>query len=437
MRNNYRVQNHLNIGLIGPHDSVEKIMKVLGSEYENLTINPYIKDQVKDTVDLFESCQIENDGIFFTGVGVLEEIKKFKKITKPFETIPRSGYSLISTIWEMEQKCINYNRISIDIVPDKILYEIIEEFKLSFDKIYTMPFSVNYCEEDYITRHLDLFNKGVIDVILTGFGYVYSQLLDMGLPVYRLYPNNIQIHQNLERLINTIETKGIRSAGIAIQIIRLKGFTYDSLCQYDDLKKRGKFYLELLEYVKKIQGSLFTYAREEMIIFTTRGEIEHEANWVIFKKLMTWGNQMNTIFYSGIGFGITAYEAEKSARKALTNAKMLKSSSAYIVDGDQIQGPLYENDELKYYIKVKDKKILEISKKTGLDPAYISKIQALIEKTGKNTFDSKDLSLVLNIGERSARRILKKISDNGYGIVTGKESSSQRGRPRNITKITF
>ncbi len=437
MNTNYKIQNHLNIGLIGSCDSVEKILKVLGSQYENLTINPYIKDQVKDTVDLFELCQIENDGIIFTGVGVLEEIKKYKKITKPYEFIPRSGYSLMSTIWEIEKEGINYDRISVDIIADKIFYEIIEELGLSFSKIYTMPFSIEYCEEDYINRHIDLFKKGAIDVILTGFGYVYKQLLGKGLPVYRLYPNNIEIHQYLEKLITGIKVKGIRSAGIAIQIIRLKGFTYDSLCQYDDLKKRGNFYLELLEYVREIQGSLFTYAREEMIIFTTRGEIEHEANWILFKKLMTWGNQMNIIFYSGIGFGITAYEAEKSARKALANAKILKSSSAYIVDGDQIQGPLCESDELKYFIKVKDKNILEISKKTGLDPAYISKIQALIEKTGKDTFDSEDLSLVLNIGERSARRILKKMSDNGYGLVVGKESSSQRGRPKNIFQITL
>jgi hypothetical protein len=437
MNKNDSGQNHINIGLIGPRDSVEKILKVLGSQYKNLTLNPYIKERIKDAVDLFDSCQMENDGIFFTGVGVLEEIKKSKKITKPFETIPRSGYSLMSTIWEMEQKQINYNRISIDVVPDKVLYEIIDEFGLSFNKLFTMPFSVENSEEDYIARHVDLFNKGVIDVILTGFGSVYKQLLDMGLPVYRLYPNNIQIRQNLEKLISSIETRGIRSAGIAIQIIRLKGFTYDSLCQYDDLKKRGEFYLELLEYVREIQGSLFAYAREEMIIFTTRGEIENESNWILFKKLMTWGNQMNTIFYSGIGFGITAYEAERSARKALTNAQVLKNSSAYIVDGDQIQGPLCESDELKYFIKVKDKEILEISRKTGLDPTYISKIQALIEKTGKDTFDSEDLSTTLNIGERTARRILKKILDNGYGIVAGKESSSQRGRPKNLIKITL
>ena len=81
MNTNYKLQNHLNIGLIGPCDSVEKIMKVLGSEYKNLTINPYIEDQVKNTVDLFESCQLENDGIIFTGVGVLEEIKKYKALS--------------------------------------------------------------------------------------------------------------------------------------------------------------------------------------------------------------------------------------------------------------------------------------------------------------------------------------------------------------------
>jgi len=430
-------KNYFKIGLIGPRDSVEKILKVLGNRYKNLTFNTYIEERIVDVVNHFDSCQMENDGIFFTGIGVLEETKKSKKIFKPYETIPRSGYSLMSTIWEMEQKQVNYKRISIDVVPDNVLHEIIDEFGLSFTKLHTMPFSVDFSEDDYVKRHADLYKRGEVDVLITGFGAVYRQLKDLGLPVYRLYPNNIQIRQHLEKLCYTIEANGMRSAGIAIQIIRLKGFTYESLCQYDDLKKRGEFYLELLEYVREIQGSLFSYAREEMIIFTTRGEIENSANWIYFKKLMTWSNQMNSIFHSGIGFGITAYEAEKSARKAMAKAQQLKSSSAFIVDGDQVQGPLFESDELRYFIKVENKKVLEISQKTSIDPSYITKLQALILKTGKDTFDSEDLSTTLNIGERTARRILKKLLDGGYGKVAGKESSSQRGRPKNLIKITF
>jgi hypothetical protein len=427
----------LNIGLIGPRDSVEKILKVIGTQYDGLTITPYIKERTNEAGEIFGICQAENDGIFFTGVGVLEEVKKIKKIFKPYESIPRSGYSLMSTIWEMEQKQVKYERISIDVVPDKVLQEIIEEFGLSFKKFYTMPFSAEHSEDEYLDRHLKLHDAGEIDVILTGFGSVYRQLLDRGLPVFRLYPNNIQIRQNLEKLIWSIETKGIRSAGIAIQIIKLRGITHDSLCQYDDLKKRGEFYLELLEYVREVQGSLFAFGREEMIIFSTRGEIEHEANWILFKELMSWGNQNHTNFYSGIGFGITAYEAEKSARKALVNASKLKSSGAYIVDGDQIRGPLFESDELRYYIKVSDKMILDISKKTGIDPTYITKIKALMAKTDKDTYDSEELSLALNIGERTARRILKKFLDNGFGVVSGRESNTMRGRPKNIIKISL
>lgn len=428
-------KKHFRIGLIGPSDSVEKILKVLGTQYSNVIITPYVKEQIKDAVDIFDICQAENDGIFFTGVGVMEEVRKIKKISKPYELIPRSGYSLMSTIWEMEQKKITYNRISIDVVPEIVLQEIIEEFGLSFDKLYTMPYSAEYSEDEYTARHVELYEQGAVDVVLTGFGSVYQLLLDQGVPVYRLYPNNIQIRQNLEKLINNIENRGIRSAGIAIQIIRLRGFTHDSLCQYDDLKKRGEYYLELLEYVKAVQGSLFAFGREEMIIFTTRGEIEHETNWILFKKLMAWGNEMNSQFYSGIGFGITAYEAEKSARKALANAHDLKSSGAFIVDGDQIRGPVLESNELEYYIKVSDKKILAISEKTGIDPAYITKIQALMKKSGKDTYDSEDLSLALNIGERTARRILKKFVDNGLGLISARESYTQRGRPKNIIQI--
>ena len=426
----------IRIGILGPRDSVEKILSAV-SLYSDIEFNSYEKEEVVDAPDAFDLCQEENDAVFFSGVAVMEEVRKNKLISKPYDYIPRSGYSLVSAIWEMTQKSLPYKRVSIDVVPDQVLQEVSEEFNLSFDKIYTMPFSPEYPESAYEKQHRSLIRRKKVDVILTGFGSIYSHLKQDGLPAVRLYPSVIQIRQHLDQLINHIRTQDFRSAGIALQIIRIKGIKHDSLGNYNDLEKRGKFYIELLPYVKGVQGSLFAFGREEMIIYSTRGEIEAEGNRRLLRDLVCWSEQSNLHFYSGIGFGTTAYEAEKSARKALANAKELPASGAYIVDDDQIKGPICEAEELDYFIKVADPVVLKISEKTGLSAAYISKIQAAISRSGKDSFDSDELSQLLNTGERTARRILKKLQDSGMGEVVAKENRLLRGRPKNIIRITF
>ncbi len=435
MTSNGSTTAKLRIGIIGPRDSVEKILKATEQQYPEVTITPYIREKVVETVDIFDLCNSENDGFFFTGVGVMEEIRKNRNMTKPYEFIPRSGYSLMSAIWEMTQKNLPSGRISVDVVPDQVIREVMEEFNIEFDEIFTMPFSLEHPESSYTDRHRSLFNDGKIDIILTGFGSVYTQLSGEGLPVLRLYPSLIQIRQQLDKLIYRIRSRSIRSAGIALQIIRVRGLTHNSLCKYDDLEKRGRFYLELMPYVRGVQGSLFAYGREEMIIHSTRGEIEREENRRLFHELIRWSDSARLQFYSGIGFGSTAYEAEKSARKALANAQELEFSSAYIVDDDQIKGPIAESRELEYLIRVDDPVILEQSERSGINAAYLTKIKAYMDKSGKDTFDSTELSYALNIGERTARRVLKKALDSGLGEVTAKESSSSRGRPKNLIRL--
>jgi len=425
------------IGLIGPLDSVTKILKAVENQYPLITFTPYVREEIIDAAKVFEHCQSENDGIFFTGVGVMEEVRKHCKITKSYDHIPRSGYSLMSAIWEMEQKNILYDRVSIDVVPNQVLREVMDEFNLTFDRIYTNPFSSNQTEENYARRHRTLYSDKEVDVILTGFGSIYRKLSDEGLPVIRLYPNAIQIRQHLDNLIHKLQSLHIQSSGIAIQIIRIKGITQQSLSQYDDLEKRGQFYLELLPYVKGVQGSLFAFGREEIIIYSTRGEIEDDSNRRLFRDLVSWSDKKNLNFYSGIGFGNTASDAEKSARKALSNARQMFVSGAYIVDGDQIRGPIGEADELEYFIRVADTEILTLSEKSGINAAYITKILAYIEKSGNDTFDSEELSRALNIGERTARRILKKLTNSGMGVLAAKENMQLRGRPKNLIRIEF
>lgn len=425
----------MKIGCIGPSDSIAIVEEAIARCCPEITLRSYIRERAADSWEVLDQCQQENQGVLFTGIAVQEEAKARGTVTLPHEHLPRGAYSLLRVLSEMQRSGLNSKRVSFDVVSDDILVEVVKEFGVQFESIHSMPFALHHREEDYQQRHEDLYAEGKIDAIATGFGYIYKNLKHKGLPVFRLYASTLQIRDSLKQLVGKINAQSLRSAGIAIQLIKLKSITRNSINQYDDMKNGGVFYLELLEYVRAIQGSLFNFGTEEYVIFATRGIIESRPHQEQFQRLLAWGRQRNIIFASGIGVGATAFEAEKSARKALNNAMQLSDGGFFIVEGKAIRGPIGELDELQYKTHVVDPRTLEMAQKIGISPSYLDKIRELMAKTQKDTFDASDLAASLGIGQRSARRLLKKFLDSGHAEVNGIEASRHVGRPKRLVRI--
>jgi len=425
----------MKIACIGPSDSMTIIQESVEKFFPEITFYAYVRERTEESREVLERCQRETDGILFSGIGVQEAAKARGIVTKPYAHLPRGAYSLMRVLAEIARSSYEHKTISIDVVLDEVLEEVIREYGVSFDHIHSMPFAIHHKEDDYRERHLQLFESGKADVIATGFGSVYQELLEQGLPVFRLAPNSLQVRETVRHLIEQITARDLRSAGIAIQNVKLHGISMDSINQYDDMKIEGRFYLELLEYARAIQGSLFNFGKEEYVIFSTRGVIESPVHLDMFQELLKWGRANKLPIASGIGIGATAFEAEKSARKALSHAIALPEGGLYIVDGEELRGPIGQKEELRFRTRISDETLLKISQEVGVSPSYVDRIRAIMDKTGKNTFDSGDLASCLGIGERSARRVLKKFLDSGHAKLVGKENAHQVGRPKNLVRI--
>ena len=420
----------IKIGCIGPSDSMALVREVAERYYPHIELIPYVEERLNDAWKALDRCQEETEGILFTGIGVQEAAKARGEVTRPHEHIPRGGYSLTRALWQMDRG--DFQRISIDVVTEQVLADVVREFDIQFEKIYTMPFDRHHGEDEYENRHIHLFESGRVDAIISGFGAVYESLKQRGYPVFRLYPGGFQIRENMDHLLERIRAGHLKSAGIAIQIVKLAGDP--TLNQYDDLKREGEFSLALLEYARALQGSLFNRGKE-FVIYSTRGAVDERMNMAHFGRILAWARQKYMGVFSGIGVGITAFEAEKSARKALANAKDVSENAFFIADGDRMQGPLGEAAELTYPIRVADEKELKMAQRIGISPGYLSKIRALVSRTGKTAFDADDMAACLGISQRSARRVLKKFVDSGHGNVSGKETVRQVGRPKNLVKL--
>ncbi len=62
---------------------------------------------------------------------------------------------------------------------------------------------------------------------------------------------------------------------------------------------------------------------------------------------------------------------------------------------------------------------------------------ALNETRKSSVYDSKELADLLDLSERSARRILQKIISANLGQVLAKETSNGKGRPKSLIEILF
>lgn len=425
------------LALVGPSDSVEIMQEAVKRFFPDTAFKAYVRERTEDVHEVLEQSQSECDGLLFSGIGVQEAARSKGVLTKPYTQIERGAYSLIRAFSEIHRRGLSFDRISIDVVTRQVIDEVIREFGIPFGQVYSMPFTTQHTEQEFLEWHQGLLESGKVDLAISGFGSVYQQLAGLGHPVFRMLPSSLQVRDTVEHLLGTISARGLRFAGIAIQIIRLCRNEEHAINQYDRMKDEGRFFLELLEYVRAIQGSIFTIGKREYAIFSTRGVIESPVHLGLFGTLMDWGRKNNIKVCSGIGIGSTAFEAEKSAQTALSHSRERPHGGVFLVHDDQIRGPLGEQEELHYRTRIGDNTLLRIAREIGITASYVDRIRAVMDKTGKNTFDSVDLAACLGIGERSARRVLKKFLDSGHATLVGKENSYHVGRPKNLVQINI
>ena len=89
----------------------------------------------------------------------------------------------------------------------------------------------------------------------------------------------------VEKLLYKINTQIISDSTIAVQVVKSISCEND-LYQYETLKRKGALELKLLEYVQKIQGSLFNFGRDEYIIYSTQGAIKGRENMMYFLEII-------------------------------------------------------------------------------------------------------------------------------------------------------
>lgn len=195
----------------------------------------------------------------------------------------------------------------------------------------------------------------------------------------------------------------------------------------------------VLGYAETVYGTYVSIGNGRFMIFSTREQIE--PRMLKAQQLMDAVTDLTKLSVAiGIGYGATAREAERCARRALNYAdhrdEKKTDNRVVVVDAEgQITEPLADDSSLSFEYRSENTKLIEKLNQCGIGISTYHKLLSVQHASATNTLHSLSLADALSMTPRNARNILSSLESADLAEVVGKESSGPKGRPRTIYRI--
>ncbi len=431
------------IGVIGPEKSVEKIIELAHEIEQDMEFIPYIYAIATETKQLVETHNQEVDFWLFSGYIPYKIASHTSVSHEKLAYIFFSEAAIYKGLFEQSYKMKKIiESVSIDILPlpTQLASEGLTEIEKNVRKMYVKEFDVAIDPKELFDFHYDLWLKGKIDFAITCYPSVAEELKMMGVPSYWLSPTKTEIYHTVQLFTEKIKTSYYKETQIGAVMLEIKDF--------DSLKERMKQgyriqYLELrmkenlLQVCEQIDGSLIEEGNGRYTIFSTRGAIEGQIQF-IKEKMYQLSIKMEAKVTAGIGFAQTVFNAELNAHRALRQTKENELNDIVMIQDD---GTIIESvgntEELTYSYRAEDPSILEKLKKGSVSIKNYTRIQALVQKMSWKHFTTKDLATQLQMSERNAQRIVADLCSVGLAEICGEELQHTRGRPIKMYQLVL
>ena len=427
----------MKIAIIGAPDSVKKVYSILSSAYSEINFVTRSTEKIDDMINFIQDIEENVDGFYLTGIGIYSASNEKTNIKKPVVYTKRGITGIVKSFWDFQKdncgtSILKNMKIGIDVVDEKDFLETLEEFNIKIKSYYLQKYDYQKTEAEYLEEYLKKIKSGEINCVFTAFGYIYSALKEKNIPVYRVQATNSEIKKEFKNLLDRIKMSKAENSKISVEIIKI---LKSERISNNILSDKLQFEKELLAYSQMVDGNIQTLGNDEYLILSNKGLLNAPENINTILSIIKNYSYKGLHISIGIGEGNTIFLSEKNARTALKISISNGNDSIFFSDGSEVKGPLMEKREILYK-NSSDKKILEVSKNTGVSALYLEKIKSVIKKQDKNSFTSVELAEFLNISERSTNRIIKKIIESGYASVEY-ENSFGAGRPRRKTQFNF
>ena len=430
---------YIKIGIIGEEQQIATVQEVL-EEYDEYQVQIFLDPTECKTLEIIAEHQQDVDvWLVFNQITYLR-IEKWAQAQNPIYYIPYRGASFYKTLCAAIYQNYKVEELSIDTIPYYDITRGLNDMHIDYEVInYLADDKGELSLDSYVDFHRSLFQQGITKAAITKSFYIKTLLQQEGIPAFCILPIRVTIRNILNLILSNFRIKRLQECQIAVQV-----FSFNLLNNRDDFYSVDDLYSKeiaitqkLISYTKNISGSLKPANEGNFYIFTTRGNLEQLTNNFTNIPEQSVLMELNkNLRACGIGVGNTASEAEYNAVIALKRACADKKGSWYVVlDDKTISGPLGSSTQLDY--QYASAYFEEISQKTTLTQATLSKISHAVKIYGRHELSAQELATTLQILPRSARRILSCLAEHGFAEEIRSEMIETKGRPRKIYHIKF
>lgn len=428
----------LKLGIIGEEHTVAIIEEVL-RDYSEFDHSIFLDSTEESNIRIIEEHQDYVDAWLVFDQINYQKIMTWGQARKPVYYIPYRGGSFFKVLCELLYKNYKIEEVSIDTIPYEDVRRGISEMNIAWKKINCLEDKGELTLKDYIAYHKKMFAGGDTRAAVTRSYFIKKTLEAAGIPAFCVLPIRVSIRNILNMILSEEHIKEATNSQIAVQVFEFDIYAneYDYYSVDDLYAREITIMKKLIEYSRKIKGSLKSAGQGRFFVFTTMGMLKDcTDNFRIIPEFKELHEIKKDLCACGIGLGTSASEAEFNAVVALRQARNHGAGSWFaILENKKIVGPLGKDTLAE--IDLYDEDLLEASKKTSLSISTLSKIKSIMKNSESENISAQELALALAILPRSARRILQQLAHGGLAEESGMESPGIKGRPKKVFKILF
>lgn len=432
-----KVKNvHIIIGVIGPDESVTRILEV-SNEFKEIEFIPFIYQEVSEIIEIVETNNLIVDQWLFSGI-MNYSLALDKNLIQQDEGSypPLHGSSFFGILMEaqLNERKI-FDQISIDNITDNEISKILSFYNLNSLKYYNAPYEGHGNLSTLGEFHKSLFMKGKTQLAITSIKSTYNELKKDGVLVYRLTPSYLSIKLTIQLLSERAQAN--RYENLQMAVIGCKMINeLDSVERYQLFRwKHHELNLEksLLELTEKMNGSFVGVGDGLYFIFTTKGEIDSKTENDLFKLMNEYKIRDQLSIGVVIGYGENVSHAEQNVRYGLGEFNNNDRASILVIDEQYaITTKFSSNESDLLNTKAIEEELLTKFGKGVVSHRDVTRIIIYSHKYNKKDFTSQDISRWLQSTERNGRRILAELEHAKVIKKCGTVHLNQRGRPKHV-----
>ncbi|MBF4692538.1 HTH domain-containing protein [Fusibacter ferrireducens] len=439
----------LKIGIIGPQDSLVLMDQYLQNFFEDVKtfkIEFSIFEQIPNIIQYLHVQESNLDAVIFSSKVSYDIVNHAMHSKNPWVYVDRNHIQLQRLLLKIAvQKKYDPLHISVDCFNEKSIINAYSEIGLQkneyqFYEIKPDIFNPHFANE---INHFHLYNyyKKKVSVCITEFPSIYADLKSKGIPCMLSETTFEDVHQAVQKLELKIRSRINESSQIvvlAIEIDQTNEYSIITENDYQMMTEKIKVTEKIYLFAQRIQATVIEIGKRGYLLFSTKNILENETEKLQHMALLDdVSSSTSSTISVGIGYGITAREANYNANLGMLKAQKSGGNHCYAVNEGVYIGPILNTipSKEKRTLKIDDK-FLKVSESTGISIDTIFRIQCYIDQQ-KDIFTPKELATYLEISKRSVDRILDKLEYSGYMTVVGKKSETGTGRPSRIIKISF